>query len=88
MIDFPMLSDAESEASARDRCRKLWIKRYPKEPFDILPQIRKLATGQVYPIDEQSDDNNEEDEAEENQLVSAIARQSSFYFQVSKFTNL
>ncbi|OAE30292.1 hypothetical protein AXG93_3964s1050 [Marchantia polymorpha subsp. ruderalis] len=84
VIDFPMLSDAESEASARDRCRKLWIKRYPKEPFDILPQIRKLATGQVYPIDEQSDDNNEEDEAEENQLVSAIARQSSFYFQVSQ----
>ncbi|KAL2654252.1 hypothetical protein R1flu_022380 [Riccia fluitans] len=83
VIDFPTLTDAEDEASARERCRIIWTERYPKEPFDILPHIRKLATGQVYSIDENEDIKDADDDNEE-ELVSSIARQSTFYNQVSQ----
>ncbi|CAM6126838.1 unnamed protein product [Calypogeia fissa] len=78
VIDFPVFAAAESETAARERCRKLWVKWHPREPFDSLSLMRKLSSGQVYPIEEQSDDEEEFD------LVPAIARQSSFYFQVSQ----
>lgn len=82
VIDFPVFAAAEDETAARERCRKLWIQCYPRDHFDSLPLMRKLSSGQVYPIEEQSDDEEEDD------LVPAIARQSSFYLQVSIELNI
>jgi hypothetical protein len=68
------------------RCKKLWTLHYPKEPFDIMDTLSKLpptlatSTAKVYPIDEFNAVDHGILELEE--LVGAVARQSSFYYQV------
>ena len=80
MIDYPLLPDVASESFAQERCKRLWSIVYPKEPFDIMESLCKLpgsfaTSSQVFPIEEFNG-------LELEELVSAVARQSSFYYQV------
>lgn len=84
VIDFPLLPTVASEDLARERCKKIWCERYPKEPFEIMAQLCLLpgsfgTAGQVIQIDELQ-------VSELDDLVPLIARQSSFYYQVSGAT--
>lgn len=64
---------AASEEAARDRCKELWCNRYPTQPFnDIISQS-----------DERSDEQAAQSELE-SELEATIARQSTFYYQVSQ----
>jgi hypothetical protein len=88
VIDVPLLADLGSEMEAQERCKKLWTHHYPKEPFDIMDTLSKLpltlatSTAKVYPIDEFNAVDHGILELEE--LVGTVARQSSFYYQVSQ----
>ncbi|CAM6070832.1 unnamed protein product [Sphagnum tenellum] len=88
VINVPLLADLRSEMEAQERCKKLWTLHYPKEPFDITDTLSKLpptlatSTAKVYPIDEFNAVDHEILELEE--LVGTVARQSSFYYQVSQ----
>ncbi|CAM6045164.1 unnamed protein product [Sphagnum compactum] len=88
VINVPLLADLGSEMEAQERCKKLWTLQYPKEPFDIMDTLSKLpptlatSTAKVYPIDEFNAVDQGILELEE--LVGAVARQSSFYYQVSQ----
>ena len=80
VIDYPLLPDVASESFAQERCKRLWSIVYPKEPFDIMESLCKLpgsfaTSSQVFPIEEFNG-------LELEELVSAVARQSSFYYQV------
>jgi hypothetical protein len=87
VINVPLLADLGSEMEAQERCKKLWTLHYPKEPFDIMDTLSKLpptlatSTAKVYPIDEFNPVDHGILELEE--LVGTVARQSSFYYQVS-----
>ncbi|KAJ7529008.1 hypothetical protein O6H91_15G030100 [Diphasiastrum complanatum] len=80
VIDLPFLHDPSNEAAARERCKQLWSERYPEEPYNILSNLSELSelkecasqktTADLYP------------EKELHELVSAIARQSSFYTKI------
>ncbi|CAK9255445.1 unnamed protein product [Sphagnum jensenii] len=88
VINVPLLADLGSEMEAQERCKKLWTLHYPKEPFDIMDTLSKLpptlatSTAKVYPIDEFNAVDHGILELEE--LVGTVARQSSFYYQVSQ----
>lgn len=89
VINYPILPDTQSEDEARSACKRIWCERYKDEPFDILANLGRsnsnlnsaAATqvdnlGQVYPVKGFW-------KQELDELVSIIARQSSFYYQVS-----
>ena len=89
VINYPILPDTESEDEARNACKRIWCERYKDEPFDILANLVRdnsnlnsaAATevddpGQVSPVKGFW-------KQELDELVSIIARQSSFYYQVS-----
>ncbi|KAG0613348.1 hypothetical protein M758_6G096300 [Ceratodon purpureus] len=80
VIDCPLFPDIASESFAQERCRRLWSIVYQKEPYDIMSTFYKFpgnvsASGQVCPVDDI-------DGLEE--LIAAVARQSSFYYYVSQ----
>jgi hypothetical protein len=80
VIDFPFLVTAASEEAARDRCKELWCNRYPTQPFnDIISQLTLTESNRS---DERSDEQAAQSELE-SELVATIARQSTFYYQVS-----
>ena len=69
---------AASEEAARDRCKELWCNRYPTQPFDdIISQLTLTES------DERSDEQAAQSELE-SELEATIARQSTFYYQVSQ----
>lgn len=87
MIDCPLFPDTASESFAQERCRRLWSIVYQKEPYDIMSTFYKFpgagsgignpgGNAQVHPVDDL--DGGLDD------LVAAIAKQSTFYYYVSQ----
>lgn len=80
IIDVPFFHDVSSEVSARDRCKKIWSKIYPNEPFDIdmlqsdNSDYRKIQVSQT----------KKTLQLEECDLIAAVSQHSSFYDQVSQ----
>lgn len=94
VINYPILPDTESEDAARSACKRIWCERYKDEPFDILVNLVRANSnlnsaaatevvdpGQVSPVKGFR-------KQELDELVSIIARQSSFYYQVKKLTTI
>lgn len=89
VINYPILHDTESEDEARSACKRIWCKRYNDEPFDILANLAgasaNLNSAAAAEVDDPGQVSPEKGiwKQELDELVSIIARQSSFYYQVS-----
>lgn len=89
VINYPILPDTESEDKARNACKRIWCERYKDEPFDILANLVRADSNLNSAAATEVDDPDQVSpvkgfwKQELDELVSIIARQSSFYYQVS-----
>lgn len=78
VVEYTVLLDAPSEESARKRCKDLWCERYPAEPFNDNIARLFLTT-----LSERSEEDELPKSGLYDELEAIIARQSTFYYQVS-----
>ncbi|XP_024383677.1 glycine-rich domain-containing protein 1 [Physcomitrium patens] len=79
VVEYTVLLDAPSEESARKRCKDLWCERYPAEPFNDNIARLFLTT-----LSERSEEDELPKSGLYDELEAIIARQSTFYYQVSQ----
>lgn len=85
ILDAPMVNPADKGA-AMEATMKMWMRLYPDEPYNIdFSHVQSQEATGSFPTKENGDYSYEAEKITYN-LVDAVARQQSFFYQVCNAT--